>query len=382
MLKALRWVIFALVVYFFVLPLIPGFRNAVRDLGQIEPSLLVAAIVLEFLALYCYTLLTHAALGTEAHRLTRFDLFRIQLSTRALGSVLPGGSAASTALGFRLITTSGIPKPDAGFALATAGIGSAVVLNCLLWLALVVSLPFRGLNPLYGTAAVAGVILMGIAGAIVFGIIDDHGRLRRLVVRLWNRFGRDGEAAGNLIDHLDERLRGLIAERDLLVRVVGWSVANWLLDATALWLFLRAFGATIAPDGLLIAFGLANVVASVPITPGGLGLVEGIYIPTLVGFGVTSAAATLGVLSYRIAQYWLPILVGGIAYASLRIAAAPAPVTVQGSFGRLSSATRAAAGDKRSKAEWIERYAPVDRTGRYPQPRYDDTGEQGQVPPV
>lgn len=382
MLKTLRWVIFALVMYFFVLPLIPAFRGAISDLGRIEPSLLVAAIALEFLALYCYTLLTHAALGPEAHRLTRFDLYRIQLSTRALGNILPGGSAASTALGFRLITSSGIPKPDAGFALATAGIGSAVVLNSLLWTALVVSLPFRGVNPLYGSAAVAGVILMSFAGAIVFGIVDDHGRLRRLIVRVWSRFGRDGDAAGNLIDHLDERIRGLVAERELVVRVVGWSVANWLLDATALWLFLRAFGATVAPDGLLIAFGLANIVASVPITPGGLGLVEGIYIPTLVGFGVTSAAATLGVLSYRVAQYWLPIVVGGIAYASLRIAAAPAPVTAQGSLGRLRLATRAAAGEKRSKAEWIERYAPLDRTGKYPQPVYDDTGEQGQVPPV
>ncbi|MFZ9954339.1 MAG: hypothetical protein ACO3GH_07075, partial [Ilumatobacteraceae bacterium] len=137
MVKALRWVLFAVVIYFFVLPLIPAFRNAVADLRQIDPVLLAAAIGLEFVALYCYTLLTHAALGSTANRLTRFDLFRIQLSTRALGSILPGGSAASNALGFRLITSSGIPKSDAGFALATAGIGSAVILNALLWIGLI-----------------------------------------------------------------------------------------------------------------------------------------------------------------------------------------------------------------------------------------------------
>ena len=34
-------------------------------------------------------------------------------------------------------------------------------------------------------------------------------------------------------------------------------------------------------DGLIVAFGLANIFASLPITPGGLGIVEGIYIPTL-----------------------------------------------------------------------------------------------------
>ncbi|MFM8970135.1 MAG: YbhN family protein, partial [Actinomycetota bacterium] len=276
MLKALRWVLFAVVVYFFVLPLIPAFRGAIADLRQIDPVLLFVAIGLEFVALYCYALMTHAALGSEANRLTRFDLFRIQLSTRALGSVLPAGSAASNALGFRLITSSGIAKADAGFALATAGIGSAVILNVLLWFGLIVSIPLRGSSPVYGTAAVAGAVLMAIVGAIVFGLVDDKGRLHRFVKWIYDRLGRDGESAATLLDHLRDRIRGLVAERDVMKRVVAWSVANWLLDLMALWLFLRAFGGSVSADGLLVAFGLANVIASIPITPGGLGIVEGV----------------------------------------------------------------------------------------------------------
>jgi hypothetical protein len=222
MLKALRWVLFAVVVYFFILPLLPAFRNAIGDLTRIDPVLLAVAIGLEFVALYCYTLLTHAALGPDANRLTRFDLFRIQLSTRALGSILPGGSAASNALGFRLITSSGISKADAGFALATAGIGSAVILNVLLWIGLVVSIPLRGSSPVYGTAAVAGAVLMAIVGAVVFGIVDDKGRLHRLVRWFFDKLGRDGESAASLIDHLRDRIRGLLAERDVLRRVIMW----------------------------------------------------------------------------------------------------------------------------------------------------------------
>ncbi|MEY4068670.1 MAG: hypothetical protein RLZZ332_1006 [Actinomycetota bacterium] len=380
MLKALRWVLFAVVFYFFVLPLIPAFRNAVADLRQIDPVLLSAAIGLEFVALYCYTLLTHAALGPTANRLTRFDLFRIQLSTRALGSILPGGSAASNALGFRLITSSGIPKSDAGFALATAGIGSAVILNGLLWIGLVISIPLRGSSPIYGTAAVAGAVLMAIAGAIVFGLIDDKGRLHRAVRWFYNRIGRDGEAAAALLDHLGERVRGLVAERDVLRRVVAWGTANWMLDLLALWLFLRAFGGEVAPDGLLVAFGLANVLASIPITPGGLGIVEGVYIPTLVGFGVPVATATVTVLTYRIAQFWLPILVGAVAYLSLRIGAVTPVPTPQSRLSRIESATRAGTAVRESKAGWIEKYAPRDRTGLYPLPLYDDTGEQPETP--
>jgi len=379
MLKALRWVLFAIVIYFFVLPLLPAFRNAIADLRQIDPVLLSAAIGLEFVALYCYTLLTHAALGAEAHRLTRFDLFRIQLSTRALGSILPAGSAASNALGFRLITSSGIPKSDAGFALATAGIGSAVILNVLLWFGLVTSIPVRGSSPVYGTAAVAGAVLMAIVGAIIFGLIDDKGRVQRAVRWLYNRIGRDGDAAATLFDHLGERVRGLLAERDVLRRVIAWGLANWLLDLLALWLFLRAFGGDVSPDGLLVAFGLANVLASVPITPGGLGIVEGVYIPTLVGFGVPVATATVTVLTYRIAQYWLPILVGGVSYVSLRIGAVTPVPAPQSRLSRLESATRAGTAVRESKAGWIEKYAPRDRTGMYPQPMYDSTGEQPET---
>jgi uncharacterized membrane protein YbhN (UPF0104 family) len=220
---------------------------------------------------------------------------------------------------------------------------------------------------------------MAIAGAIVFGLIDDKGRLHRVVRWFYNRIGRDGESAATLLDHLGERVRGLVAERDVLRRVIVWGTTNWLLDLLALWLFLRAFGGEVAPDGLLVAFGLANVLASIPITPGGLGIVEGVYIPTLVGFGVPVATATVTVLTYRIAQYWLPILVGGVSYLSLRIGAvAPVP-SPQSRLSRIESATRAGSAVRESKAGWIEKYAPRDRTGLYPLPHYDDTGEQPET---
>jgi putative heme transporter len=64
---------------------------------------------------------------------------------------------------------------------------------------------------------------------------------------------------------------------------------------------------------------LANVLAAIPITPGGLGVVETTYIATLTGFGLPRRVTTLGVASYRLAQFWFPIVVGGLLYASLRV---------------------------------------------------------------
>ncbi len=307
-----------IVVYFLILN-IPGLRNAVDQLSDVKPGLLVLGLVLELLALFCYSLMTRAALGPVGHHMSALHLFRIQLSTRALSSLVPGGSAAGSALGYRLMVASGVPGPDAGFALATAGLASAVVLNFILWAGLIVSIPLRGVNPVYGTAAIAGIILMGIAVAIIFGLIEGQERSERILRSVARRLHLNEDRAGEAVRHIGGRMQELAADRALLRRLVLWASANWLIDATALWVFLRAFGGSVPPDGLIVAFGLANVLAAIPLTPGGLGIVEGTYVPVLVGFGLPRATAVVGVVSYRIAQYWLPILIGGVCYLSLRI---------------------------------------------------------------
>jgi hypothetical protein len=133
---------------------------------------------------------------------------------------------------------------------------------------------------------------------------------------------------------------------------------------------------------LIVAFGLANIMAVVPITPGGLGIVEGIYIPTLVGFGLTSNAATVGVLTYRIAQYWLPIFVGGLTYLSLRVG--PFAIERKAKLQPLTRVARDASEHPTSRYEFLEHYAPRDRTGQFPLPDFkgmyntDDDTPTGQ----
>jgi hypothetical protein len=85
-----------------------------------------------------------------------------------------------------------------------------------------------------------------------------------------------------------------------------------------LWVFIWSFGTVISPIDLLVAYGLANVLAAIPVTPGGLGVVEGVLIPTLVGFGVPHSQAILAVLAYRLVNFWIPIPIGGASYASLQ----------------------------------------------------------------
>jgi uncharacterized protein (TIRG00374 family) len=314
--KALLLVILAI---FLMPPVASGFRDAWDTISDVNPGLLALGFALQLLSLFAYSLLTRATLGSAGRRLSMARMFRIQLSTKALSNVVPGGNAASSALGYRLLTLSGISGPDAGFALATAGIGSAVVLNIIFWTALIVSVPSRGVNPLYATAAVAGIVIMAVAALLVIGVMDGSGRAERFVRWIGRKLRLDEDKFAAVLHQVAERLEELSNDRQLLRRVVFWATANWLLDAASLWVFLRAFGESLSPEALLVAFGLANVLAAVPILPGGLGVVEGAYTAALTGFGVPARVAVPAIATYRSAQYLMPIALGGLAYASLRI---------------------------------------------------------------
>jgi hypothetical protein len=98
-----------------------------------------------------------------------------------------------------------------------------------------------------------------------------------------------------------------------------WATLNWLLDAASLWCFVAAFGRFVNPVELFAAYGIANVAGALPVTPGGLGVVDSIAPLLLVSFGVTRSVATLGVLGWRLVNFWLPIPVGAIAYVSLKV---------------------------------------------------------------
>lgn len=317
--RTVKLLLFATVIGYFVVPMLGDFKTAWFELRRVEPVLLAIGFSLEMLALYCYAPLMQAALGEAGSLLSRWRLYRIQMSTRALSSIVPGGSAASSALGYRLMTLSGVAGPDAGFALATVGLGSALVLNMILWCGLIVSIPIRGVNAIYGTAALVGVIIMGIAGALVFGLMEGQGRSEKIIRWIAAKLRFDPDKAATVLHRVAERLDQLISDKQLLGRVAFWAALNWLLDACALWVFLRAFSISMDVDALIIAFGIANVLAAIPITPGGLGYVDSSYVGMLVGFGASVRTATLGVASYRFAQFFFPILLGGLMYLTLRV---------------------------------------------------------------
>ena len=270
----------------------------------------------------------------------------------AASHIVPGGSAAGAGLGYRLLTDAGVRGTDAGFALATQGLGSALVLNVILWVGLLVSIPRRGFNPLYGTAAIVGAVLIASFAVAVVSLTRGEDRLARVFCRVADRVPMlDGEGIGRVLHRVAERLRVLGSDPRLLARAALWATANWLLDAASLWVFVAAFGYRVDLDGLIVAFGLANVLAAIPITPGGPGGGGG---GPDVGPGRVRdprGTAVLGVVIYRLVNFWLPIPVGGLAYLSLKVGPASTGGERAAALRRAAEESIAEADDPRQWAE-------------------------------
>lgn len=317
--RTLLTVVMLFVVYYLVLPQLARGRQAADLLAEVNPFLLVLAVGLEIASLLAYTKLTKATLPAEP-KLSMFTIFRIQLATRSVTNLVPGGSAAGGTLGYRLFTEAGVAPTAAGFSLASVGLGSAVVLNLILWVSLLISIPFNGFSPIYVTAAIVGVILLASAAALVYLLMEGRDRAERVLRTIVRRipFVQE-ETAARFIHQLADRLYDLARQPELIRRGALWATANWMLDAAALWVFLRAFGESLNPVNLIVAYGVAGVLAAIPITPGGLGVVETALPSLLVGFGTPVATAGVAVLGWRLVQFWLPIPLGGLSYASLKV---------------------------------------------------------------
>jgi hypothetical protein len=118
----------------------------------------------------------------------------------------------------------------------------------------------------------------------------------------------------------------LIDERDLVRTDLGknwWKAVILIggrigLDYFSLLAALRATGARPNPSLVLLAYAATAVIALLPLTPGGLGIVEASLSGLLVLANVPSASAVVATLAFRVGSYWLPTMAGGVCWILFR----------------------------------------------------------------
>jgi uncharacterized protein (TIRG00374 family) len=162
----------------------------------------------------------------------------------------------------------------------------------------------------------AAVFLLLVAGGIAVLAFDRPLELAgRAVQTVRNRLRRGREP----LRELPGRLR---RERDKLLATLGpsWreavlaTVGRWAFDYATLLAALAAVGSTPRPALVLLAFCAAQVLAQIPVTPGGLGFVEAGLAAMLTLAGVGAGKAVLATFAYRLFAYWLQLPAGLVGF--------------------------------------------------------------------
>ena len=312
-------VVVAGVAIYLVLPKLTAVLGAWPRLSTLNPAWFMVALAAELVSFTCNFALQRLALRTRGW----FAVVTAGLAGNAVTDSLPGGDAAGAAVQFGMLTAAGFDTDTAVGALTTfslLGVGGLLALPVFALPAMLAGVPA---SPGLVHTAVLG--LAGFAGFAVFGTIllrtdwplAAAGRaaqwLRNRVTR-----GRRPPVTG-----LDQRL---LDERDTIRAVLGenWWRAVLLtagrlgFDYGCLLAALRATGASPQPSLVLLAYAAAGIIALLPLTPGGLGIVEASLSGLLVLAGVHASDAVLATLAYRIASYWLPLFAGPPAYLLFR----------------------------------------------------------------
>jgi uncharacterized protein (TIRG00374 family) len=304
--------------------------GAFDGLHRIRPWWWLAVVVTQAAGLVCFWQVQRLALHTRDW----FTVATSNLASGALGRTIPGGSAAAAALQFQMLTRGPVDGAAAATGLTA---GSLLLLGTLAALPLLavpaviggLSIPRGLLNAsLMGLAIFAALFALGFALMRSDGAVERIGRGARWVMC---RVKRDEDPRDDLPDRLRE-------QRDTVRTTLGerWPMAlaaaagRWLFDFLTLQAALAAVGAHPRISLALLAYCAAQLLAQIPITPGGLGIVEAGMTGTLALAGVAGGAAAVATLVYRLGSYWLQLPAGLVAWILFRrrygaVAAATVP---------------------------------------------------------
>jgi uncharacterized protein (TIRG00374 family) len=307
------WLAVTGVSLYLVAPSIVEVLGSWSDLDQIAPAWLAAMAVLQAAALACLWALQHLAMRGAAWP----AVITSQLAGNALAKVAPGGGALGAALQYRMLVRSGLPGNR-----AVAGLTATNLLTFAVVLALpVLAVPAFvrggvGRDLLQATAiGLAVFVVLFAAGAVLIAFDGPLAWVGRVLQRVRNRLRRRSEPLRRLPERLlRERSRILATLGPRWKRALASTVGRWAFDFCTLLAALAAVGSQPRPGLVLLAFCAAQVLAQIPITPGGLGFVEAGLTAMLALAGVAAGAAVLATFAYRLFSYWLPLPVGLAAF--------------------------------------------------------------------
>jgi uncharacterized protein (TIRG00374 family) len=268
------------------------------------------AVLLQAVSLGAFAWQQRLLMGALGVRLKARQAALVTLARTALSISMPAGGAVSAAYAVREYERTGIPREVGTASMIVSGlasIGGLALLYVAGFAALVTTDPhlLAGPRPL---------IVVAVLAALTFGAIAAGRR--------WMRRPARSAGAGFISRTLASAREGWRAgaslrARDWIVSVLLLGI-NWLTDLLCLAATCRAVGLPVGATTLAGIYLGVQIVRQVPLTPGGVGVIDTALIAGLTAAGATAATAVAAVLVYRLISCWLLLPLGGVAAVLLR----------------------------------------------------------------
>jgi uncharacterized protein (TIRG00374 family) len=312
---------FVVATFVFVLPQIAAYNDVWRVLDGLswrEMVVLAAALVLNLATFGLAWMVALPGLGY------RQALVVTQAST-ASTYVAPGGPTVGVAVSLAMLKGWGFTPGGIARAATLTGVWNQLALLGFPAVALALLTLDGGTNPLLQTVALLGLACFCVvAGAFGLGLASRRiargaGDLGARIADSLLRLVRRGPVRfdGSSFVRFRADTVGLVARRWHLLTL--WTLTGQLTNFLILLVSLRALGVNGGQVDLIeafAAFSIARLAQSLPITPGGVGVVELGLIGALTGFGGPSARIVAAVLLYRFLTLVPTLVLGLIAGAT------------------------------------------------------------------
>jgi hypothetical protein len=308
---------------------LPGLDDVWRALTRGDRRWFAAAVVAEVVSIGFFAEQQRRLLRAFGVAMTIPRAESLAFARSAIAISLPAGSALSAGFAFRQFRLSGANRPVAATVMVLSGLASTLALvllylTGLLAAALGPTLGYARDHPrqLWGGAVAVSAVLAAVCvGAAIYGRQERPHASKRARI--------DAVLLGPLAHRWPRVGRMVKATRDALASIAEvprrhWNTAlllaglNWATDLACLYFSVEAFGMTVSPTQLAALYLGIQVVRQIPVTPGGVGLIEASLLAGLLSAGAPEDGAAAAVLVYRLLSCWLIIPVGVLAWARLR----------------------------------------------------------------
>jgi uncharacterized membrane protein YbhN (UPF0104 family) len=301
--------------FVFILPRVADYGEVWGHVKELSWAQIGALVLATALNLVTYGPPWTAALPGLRYR----NALVLSLSTTASTFIAPGGPAVGVALSYGMLRAWGFAGRAVALAVTMTGIWNQFAMLAFPSIALgLLTIAGEKHRLLQTVAIVGGVIFVAAAGAWIAGLSSKRlarwaGNLSaRIATRGLRRIGREPASwTGETFATFRAESVGLVRRRWHYLTAA--TLAGHLSVFVVLLVCLRVFGVhgEVSVIEAFAAWSLVRLLGSIPITPGGLGVVELGLTTALVGFGGDNSEVVTAVLTYRFLTI-VPTLVLGL----------------------------------------------------------------------